>query len=232
MAFDLSNIDVEQLIKKIVEEVVATIEYSDSKDENVSGTVALFTSFVPSKRTCGDYLKKHFGTGIQCALFNGVEFSAPGCFTFEVKDEHDEAELFQLISGAADIVLVTPKLTQLYKLAEGNDEGYIEQAFLRPLLWGRRVTLLLDFETPKFKRATFFAKVVEAIDILTNMGVKVIAYRPAQEFGEVVREALVTENEVKAAYDVGSMRVLCEKDAISTALARDKANELGVSIDF
>ena len=65
MAFDLSNIDVEQLIKKIVEEVVATIEYSDSKDENVSGTVALFTSFVPSKRTCGDYLKKHFGTGIQ-----------------------------------------------------------------------------------------------------------------------------------------------------------------------
>ena len=51
-------------------------------------------------------------------------------------------------------------------------------------------------------------------------------------FGEVVREALVTENEVKAAYDDGSMRVLCEKDAIITPLARDKANELGVSIDF
>ena len=64
------------------------------------------------------------------------------------------------------------------------------------------------------------------------MGVKVIAYRPAQEFGEVIREALVTENEVKAAYDDGSMRVLCEKDAIITPLARDKANELGVSIDF
>lgn len=232
MAFDLSNIDVEQLIKKIVEEVIATIEYSDAKDENVSGTVALFTSFVPSKKTCAEFLKKNFGTGIQCALFNGVEFSSPGCFAFKVEDEHDRAELFQLLAGAADIVLVTPKLTQLYKLAEGNDEGYIEQAFLRPLLWGRRVTLLLDFQTPKFKRATFFAKVVEAIDILTNMGVRVIAYRPAQEFGEVLREALVTENEVKAAFEEGSMRVLCEKDAIITPLARDKANELGVSIDF
>ena len=232
MAFDLGNIDLEALISKIVEEVVKTIQYQDEKDENVSGTVALFTSFVPSKKTCGEYLKKHFGTGIQCALFNGVEFSAPGCFTFEVKDEHDEAELFQFISGAADIVLVTPKLTQLYKLAEGNDEGYIEQAFLRPLLWGRRVTLLLDFETPKFKRSTFFAKVVDAIDVLTGMGVRVLAYRPAQEFGEVIRAALVTENEVKEAAENGSMRVLCEKDAIITPLARDKANELGVSIDF
>ena len=232
MAFDLSNIDLEALISKIVEEVVKTIQYQDEKDENVSGTVALFTSFVPSKKTCGEYLKKHFGTGIQCALFNGVEFSAPGCFAFEVKDEHDEAELFQMIAGAADIVLVTPKLTQLYKLAEGDDEGFIEQAFLRPLLWGRRVTLLLDFETPKFKSSTFFAKVVDAIDILTGMGVRVIAYRPAQEFGEVYRAALVTENEVNEAAENGTMRVLCEKDAIITPLARDRANELGVSIDF
>ena len=232
MAFDLSNIDLEALISKIVEEVVKTIQYQDEKDENVSGTVALFTSFVPSKKTCGEYLKKHFGTGIQCALFNGVEFSAPGCFAFEVKDEHDEAELFQMIAGAADIVLVTPKLTQLYKLAEGDDEGFIEQAFLRPLLWGRRVTLLWDFETPKFKSSTFFAKVVDAIDILTGMGVRVIAYRPAQEFGEVYRAALVTENEVNEAAENGTMRVLCEKDAIITPLARDRANELGVSIDF
>lgn len=232
MAFDLNNIDLEALISTVVQEVVKTIEYQDEKDENVSGTVALFTSFVPSKKTCGEYLKKHFGSGIQCALFNGVEFNAPGCFTFDVKDEHDEAELFQLIAGAADIVMVTPKLTQLYKLAEGDDEGFIEQAFLRPLLWGRRVTLLLDFETPKFKRATFFSKVVDAIDILTSMGVRVIAYRPAQEFGEIAKAALVTEAEVNEAYANGSMRVLCEKDALVTPLARDKANELGVSIDF
>ena len=51
MAFDLGNIDLEALISKIVEEVVKTIQYQDEKDENVSGTVALFTSFVPSKKT-------------------------------------------------------------------------------------------------------------------------------------------------------------------------------------
>ncbi len=232
MAFDLQNIDLEALITKIVEQVVSTIQYADEKDENVSGTVALFTSFVPSKKTCGEYLKKCFGTGIRCALFNGVEFSAPGCFSFPVKNEHDEAELFEMLAGAADIVLVTPSLGQLYKLAEGNDEGFIERAFLRPLLWGRRVTLLLDFEIPKFKRATFFERVVDSIDVLTKMGVKVIAYRPAQEYGEVIKEALVTENEVLNAFNDGTMRVLCEKDAIITPLARDKANELGVSIDF
>lgn len=229
---DFNRIDLAQLAERVAREVLGRVQFETAEDENVQGTVALFTSFVPSKKACAQLLTERFGMGIDCMLFDGVQFEAPGCFCREISTDEDHAELFERLAGAADVVLVTPRLGLIYRLAEGDDAGMIEQAVLRPLLWGRRVTLLLDFDIPRFKRATFFAKLVDALDALTAMGVRIVAYHPSAEKEDQPRAALVTEPDVLAAHGSGQKRILCEKNAIITPLAREKARELDVSLDY
>lgn len=230
---DYRNVDMEALVDQILREVQAKIEYEAEEDERIEGTVALFTTFVPSRHACAKKLTNLYGAGIDCALFEGVGFSAPGFHSFSVRSDEDKDYLMDLLAGAADVVLVTPKLSMLYRLAEGEDDGFVEQAFLRPLLWGRNVTILLDFDIPRFKRATFFAKVVDAIDVLVKMGVRVEAYRPSRNGMDIIEaKTLVTEADVLDAYRDGSKRIICDKDALITPLAKDKAAELDVKIDW
>lgn len=229
---DVQAINIAELVSKITQEVLGRIEYANQSDEDVKGTVALFTSFVPSKVTCADFLKKQFGSGLDCVLLNNIEFSAPGCFAIPVKDDNDKDKVIQKLAGAAGVVLVTPKLDLLYKLAEGDDRGFVEHLFLRPLLWGRKASIVLDFTTPKFRRATFFEKVVDAIDILEKMGVSMLSYQPTQEQNTPERKLLVTEQDVLDASIQTERRLLCSRDVIITPLAKERAAELAVSIDF
>lgn len=227
----MEEFDLKDLVAKIAKEVMNRIEYADMEDENVEGTVAIFTTFVPSKKACAEALKENFGVGIDVALVGDTEFDMPGFFPSKIEDEDDMQELMEKLAGTENVVLVTPKLSLLYRLADGDDSGFVEQTVLRPLLWGRNVSILLDFKTPKFKRATFFAKVVDAIDILTNMGVRILSYNPASVKEEEARISLVTETQILDAAAAGKTSVLCERDAIITPLAKDKAAELGISID-
>lgn len=231
MNFELSPAQLEELVSRIVMEVNQKLQYDQENDENVSGVVALMTSYIPSKHACSSKLVEMYGAGIDCALFENVNFKAPGFFTFDVKSDEDRAGLMDKLAGAADVVLVTPKLSLLYNLANGNDDGFIEQSFLRPLLWGRRVCILLDFDIPRFKRATFFEKLVDSIDALTKMGVRVTSYKPSGEITSI-KKALVTESDVIEAYNNGLHSIVCETNAIITPLAKDKASELDVSIDW
>ena len=227
----MNEFDLKDLVAKIAQEVMNRIEYETMEDENVEGTVAIFTTFVPSKKACAEALKEHFGVGIDAALLEGTEFDLPGFFPFPVEDEDDQQALMEKLAGTENVVLVTPKLSLLYRLADGDDSGFVEQTVLRPLLWGRNVSILLDFKTPKFKRATFFAKVVDALDVLTNMGVRILSYNPASAQEETELLTLVTETQILDAAKAGATSVLCTRDAIVTPLARDKASELGIAIN-
>ncbi len=228
---DFNGVELEKLVARILEEVQSRTAFSKETDEDVQGTVALFTCFVPSKHACACKLTGLFGTGIDCALLNGAKFSAPGFYTFEVNTDEERDGLLDRLAGAANVALVTPPLGLLYNLADGKDDGFIEQAFLRPLLWGRNVTILLDFDIPRFKRATFFERVVDSIDRLTRMGVRIEAYKPSAQPNEH-RKSLVTETDITDAKKQGLGRIMCEKGAIVTPLARERADELGISIDW
>ena len=228
---DIRDLNIEALVEQVTREIAKRIEYASASDENVKGTVALYTGFVASRKACAEALRVQFGEGVDGAMFGGT-FSAPGFFPFPVESDEDCAALMQKLAGAANVVLVAPKLALLYRLAEGEDEGFVEQAFLRPLLWGRNVYLLLDFAAPKFKRATFFAKVADALDALESMGVKVLSYSPAQEEGEAERLALVTEEHIRGAVAEGKQRLLLTGDAIVTPLARETARDFGIRLDY
>ena len=84
MNFELSPAQLEELVSRIVMEVNQKLQYDQENDENVSGVVALMTSYIPSKHACSSKLVEMYGAGIDCALFENVNFKAPGFFTFDV----------------------------------------------------------------------------------------------------------------------------------------------------
>ena len=227
----LSNEQLTALVAQIASEVIIDIRIETMNDETVSGTVAVFTSFVPSKKACAKVLTERFGSGIDCALLGDAEFDMAGFLKMKVSTKEEEQILIERLARTANVVLVTPSLSLLYRLAAGDDSGIAEVSVLRPLLWGRKVSILLDFDVPRFKRATFFEKVVDALDVLTNMGVSILSYNPASEREEEPRLGLVTETQVREAAENGSYRVLCAADAIITPLAKETAEELGVALD-
>ena len=168
------NMDV--FINDIVDRVLNKIERDMPADETVRGTLAIFTSFVPSAKSAVRALVEKYGEDVECALFGEAEFEPFGFSAIKVCDGIAQNQLMQKAAGKGRIVLVTPKISLLEKITQGNDDGFIEHVFLRSLLWGRKACILLDFVKPKFKRGTFFEKTADIIDSLTSMGVEIAAY--------------------------------------------------------
>lgn len=144
------------IINRIVAEVLHRIGQQAPKDEEVFGTVVLVTSFVPSKKSALDALRRNFMGQMEFIRF-GVEFEPIKEKTYDI-EESGETFVLDKVASAADLVLLTPKIGLMERIAMGEDEGFIEHLLTRSLLWGRRVTMLLDFTPPRFKRNTFFEK--------------------------------------------------------------------------
>ncbi len=216
------------LINRIAEEVLYRINKAAPKDEEVTGTVGIVTSYIPSLKTALKTIEEKYNQIEYIA--DGTEFSAFGRQCLQV-DEENRQEVIQKVASSANVVLITPKISLLAKIAEGEDEGYIEYLITRALLWGRNVEVLLDFTPPRFKRNTFFEKIITILETLEEMGVKVVSYKCSEQ-DDSNRYSLVTETEVLSTYKAGKKEVMCAPGAIVTPSAKDKAKELEIAINY
>jgi hypothetical protein len=216
------------LIDRIVQEVLYRIKALEAKDEDVSGTVVLLTSNVPSPGSALSKLKQSFGKEM---LF--VNFGIKNPFALEkVLEVETDAEETALdsVTGAADVVLLTPKIGLLEDIAKGRDEGFVPHLVIRSLLWGRNVSVVMDFEPPRFKRNTFYEKLVDVIGTLQDMGIRLLTYKCATRKG-LEGLTLVTEADVMEAWKNKRTEIHCAAGAIVTPSARDKSKELGIRIN-
>ncbi len=216
------------LINKIAEEVLYRLNSMEPSDEEVTGSVAIVTTYVPSMKTALETLESRHGDVEY--IVHETEFTAVGRTTLRVQEENKH-EILERVASSANVVLVTPKLGLLSSIASGEDDGYVEHVVMRSLLWGRNVEVLLDFEPPKYKRNTFFEKIVTILTTLEDMGMKVLTYKCSTPDNEQ-RYTLVTETEVLEAYKSGKTQVMCAPGAIVTPSAKDKAKELEIEINY
>ena len=227
----MSEKDIALLVEKIKSEVSkAVIEKNQVAEGEVYGTVILVPSFVPSSIKAFEFIKDNFGEDAEIVTFNGVKLNSQGFNTREVNTADEKNRLMERLVLAKKTVLLTPSVGMLKSIGQGNDEGFVEGAILRSILWGRDVQVILDFEPPKFRRGSFFENIVLSIDALTSMGIKVSMYKVAGESVEK-RMALVTEVEIIDAFKSGKKSILSDNNAIITPLARDKARELKINIE-
>lgn len=193
--------------------------------ETPNGILAVFSEHVFDPQGVKAFFE---GKHVTCALPEGTPPTLDGCKALRLgQDKH------AIVSALADfegIVLVTPPLSLLYAIAEADDSTFAATLCIRPLLWGKAVTVLLDFDTPKHMRGTALADIAENIDALEKMGIGITALERKNK--KIQTKELVTEQDVKDACKTGTMRIKIAPGAIITQLAQDTAKECSVSIEY
>jgi len=217
--------ELKELIQSIAKQVIRRMMESDKA---TTGALALVPSFVPEPELLGSYLKEKYADGLTCIGEGAIAFQ--GCKVISVETQQEKQLCMASLKSYTDITLVFPPLWLLKNIADGDDRGFLEQVFLKTLLWNKNVSVLLDFERPDFKRDTYFEGLSHALKAIENLGAQIVSLGSSAGKTEG-RLSLVTEAEVMEAYKQGSAFITCAPGAIVTPLARDAAKELGVSID-
>jgi len=226
----LSEKDIALLVEKVKDEVSKAVQTDVAQEQSGVCTVALVPSFVPSENKALGFLIEKFGKNIEFVLFDDSVLEKTDIKAINVKTKAEKSSLIKRLVEVENVILLAPSVGMINSISRGEDEGFIESVMLRTILWGKDVHIVLDFEPPKFRRGSFFENIVLSIDALTSMGVRVSAYRVSDGAEKSGKASLVTENDILDAYNSGIKSIECEKGAIVTHLARDKAKELKISI--
>lgn len=216
--------DNNELIARITKEVLSRLGIEQS-GEKKRDTLAIFTGYVFNEAAVTAYLKNK--ESVVCVLFGDAVYENTA---FDYVAAVTTVER-QMLAGSLDqyksIVMVTPPLSCIKMAASADDSQYACMLALRPLLWGKKVTLLLDFSLPRSKRG--FAELSDSLDTLEQMGMLIEALPNNAAQG---RKELVTDQDIKDAAKCKSPCVKIAPNAIVTALARDTAKELGIRIEL
>jgi len=227
---NVSEQDIALVVEKIKAEVnKALAKQPTEENDTVDGTAVLVCAHVVNAAKALAALNQRFDGHKSVYLLNGAKLNCPSCSVKPVSTDDEKNAAMDEIALSQNVVLLAPPIGVLKSLSQGEDNGFIENAVLKSILWGRAVHVILDFEPPKFRRGTFFENLVNAIDALTAMDVGVSTYRVAKDGGEG-KLALVTETDILDAHNSGEKTVFVTSDAIVTPLAKDKANELKIYI--
>jgi hypothetical protein len=217
-----------EISDRIVEEVLYRLKELEPKDVVPKSAAVLVTSFIPSFPKADRLIRERFGADVTYIDFCGYDFPDKLEQVVSAGEKGEDAVL-KLVNGSESVVLLAPKLKLIERIAEGDDEDFVSYLTIRSLLWGRRVSAVLDFEPPAFKRNTFFEKVAGTVEVLEGIGIEVTSYDCSYE--EQDARSLITEADVVEEWKKGRSEVLSGAGAIITPSARDKALELGIRIN-
>jgi hypothetical protein len=194
------------------------------------GVLVLVPGFVPAPEKALSALRARYGEKLQLVFLCDAVFAASGAQSCRLEWATQKNELVELLVRAEHAVLLAPETSLLARIGAGDSAEDFSEALMRRILWGKEVDVLLDFEPPKFRRDTYFARLAEAIDQMTSIGFRFLTYQPCEGgTGNVL--ALVTEREVMEAKQSGRKTILCAAGAIVTPLAVDTARELQINIE-
>jgi hypothetical protein len=219
-----SNEEIQTIIQRVTAEVAARLNSGNPPGRKV---LAIIQGYVFNADRVFEYLKEKRA---DIAAFAQIPLPAE-LKRIPVDTDENKMRLAGSLCGYDEVLLVTPSITFLKELSLGNDAGFEAAMMIRPLLWGRKATILLDFKAPKFRRETLLAGLADTLDTLEKAGFGIESAAPEYKNAESAK-ALVTEQDVKNAYNLGSQRIKIAGKAIITQLAADTAKELGITIEF
>jgi len=224
----------QDLVRLITQEVIKRLAKMDGlskikSSQVTAGTLVLIPSYVADETALKSYLKSTCQEPVTCALWGNAVLNDTDFTQIKVQSDADEIKLMASLSKYSEIVLATPPIGLLKKIASADDSGFIEQLVMRAILWEKKVSCVLDYMMPRFKRNTIFEVICDTLDALKEMGVKVVSVAP-DTHKETDALALVTETEVLDTHKNGGTSIRMLSGAIVTPLAKDRAKELNISI--
>lgn len=190
-------------------------------------TLVFITSAIASPQKTFALIREEYGDDVEYIIFDDeLEYggiraihSTGGC-----------QGLIEKVAAAEHIVLLAPRISTLTNVSKGADVSTVEQLFLKALLWGIDTCAWLDFKPMKFKRNTFFERVLNAVDALVDMGVGIHTYDCLPDSRPKALPTLVTERDVLDAAEQGKHDLFCASEAVITPAAADRASILNIRI--
>lgn len=218
--------EIRKIVSRVAEEALKRLAQNNQVQKK---TLAVMPGYVFDAEAVVGYLKERQADAV---LFEGAYLPADDLKKIQIiRTMDDRRNLASNLTNYDEIVMVMPSLALIRTLARGDDTVFEAMLALRPLLWGRQVTLLLDFEAPKYRRSTMFAELADSLDVLEKTGMCIVTIAQAHSKPDEAKD-LVTEQDVKDACKNESRRVRIKEGSIVTQLAQDTAREMGVSIEY
>jgi hypothetical protein len=226
----IDEAQIKEIIRRVTENVLGRMIAEGLYLPEQNGALVILPSFIPEPALLNSYLMTRFPTGVTCAMMESCAELDPSFDRILAAEKAQQQRLLSSLKFYQHVVLAMPSLQLLNRIANGEDSAFTEQIMLRAILQEKKVTVVLDYRPPKFRRGTFFESVVSSITTLKDMGVEIVSLVSTLKQTDSGCE-LVTEDEIMQAYLYGDRSIRCAKGAIVTPLAKDKANELGVVIE-
>lgn len=224
----LDSLERQALIARITAEVCRAVDAAQAAKPEAPDTLAIISAPLALPDRIFKQVRETFGGNVRYLLFGDhLHYAQVPAVQGTPEGEQDYIEE---AAGVETVLLLSPRTSTLSRLAKGEDEGLLEDLVLRTLLWGKDVHIWLDFQPMRFKRNTFFEKVLDAIEALEDMGVTVTAFDWTAELGSKPLLTLVTERDMMDAGQAGAQELRCASNAIITPSALDKAAELNIRI--
>lgn len=227
------------LIKMITQEIVKRIKSQDiliekreCQNSPFFQTIILVPGPIPFYKKAIDNLYQEYGTEIGF-LAADSRFVTGVKNVFHV-DELPQNEMMSLCENAEQVVLLSPSLSMLSRIANDDDKGIMEYLFLHSFLWNKEVSIYLDFHPEKVHSITYNGQSKNLMSLFHSRKIPVYCYCNEQKAISnkktisVKETSLITETDVLEFFQAGRRRFVCESNSIVTPLARDKANELGI----
>ena len=224
---DVNSIDIAAIVKKVTQAIKEEHKLLSGITNESGKAVAVVTGYVPAPEKCRELLIKTFGNNVDCLLLHDSDLSGAGLSPIRMEPQ-DEA-LFKRLEQAQQVALVAPGVALMKRIAKGEDECAVSRAILRSLLWGAKISIVLDFMPPRFARNTFFEKIVDTVDALRAMDIEVLSYRCREDKNEN-KLSLITERDVYEAQKAGADTIECVKNAIITPLGSEALRETGLTV--
>ena len=210
---------IHNLVEQIVQEVVRRVEEELLREQHPEKVAVLVGTRPTSPGRMEEWLQSRYGPAYTMLPFYEAAKPPP-----------DRLTVSEAVGVAREVILASPDIDQLRRIAAGDDTDPVSGAIVRALLWKKEVTVLLDYEPPRFRRNTFYETIAGALETLQSMGVRVEYYEAFAR--EEQGTDLVTEADVLAAAQTEDKTILCVYGAIITPSAQDAIRETGVLLEY
>ena len=220
----------QSIINELVAQTVARLNSDGEKDINAGDTaLVLLPKYISEPKLLADYIEKTFRN----ARYIFAEGSKPGqdFQGVRIDDEASKQEVIASLGGYQNIVLAFPSVNVVKKIAGGEDEGFAETVVTKALLKNKNVVIILDFSLQPASHSKWLKSIFSAVKDVEEAGAEFVTLSCTCEEEQNALE-LVTEADVARIFDSGSRTIHCKKGAVVTPLAKDRANELGLTIEM
>ena len=190
-------------------------------------TALLFTGYIFDKSSVVKHLEKAQNT-VAFFIDTATDPEIPG-IKIAVQTDEQKAKTAAVFKEFDDVCIVTPALSWLNALAEGNCGTFATEIVMRALLWHKNVMLLLDFPVEKHGRNVAFQRLSQSLCILAEMGIGIAGMECSQK-EECIGFKLITEHDIKEAAAQNLSEIALAPGGIVTPLARDTAKEKNIRI--